>query len=73
MIRTIEVEIDDSGIVRPTDPAASLPHGRALLVSQTDSRPQSALETMLLSENSLAVDWLKPEEDTAWAYMQPDR
>ena len=26
----------------------------------------SAYETMLLSENSLAKDWLLPEEDEAW-------
>jgi hypothetical protein len=65
--KTIEVEIDDSGTVRPMDPAASLPHGRALLVWQTE--PQH--ETALLSEASLAVDWLRPEEDAAWAYIQP--
>ncbi len=69
MTKAIEVEIDDSGKVRPMDPAASLPHGRALLVWQTDAHH----ETMLLSEPSLAVDWLRPEEDEAWAYMQPDR
>jgi hypothetical protein len=27
-------------------------------------------ETMLLSENALAEDWLKPEEDEAWGYLQ---
>jgi hypothetical protein len=69
MTKTIEVEIDDSGTVRPMDPSASLPHGRALLVWQTEP----AHETLLLSEPSLAADWLRPEEDKAWAYMQPDR
>lgn len=69
MTKTIEVEIDDSGTVRPMDPAASLPYGRALLVWQTDTPP----ETMLLSEASLAKDWLRPEEDDAWAYMQPEK
>jgi len=67
MTKTIEVEIDDSGIVRPTDLANSLPHGRALLIWQTESDH----ETVLLSEASLAVDWLRPEEDEAWAYIQP--
>jgi len=69
MTRTIEVEIDDSGRIRPMDPAASLPHGRALLVWHTEP----SHETMLLSEASLAMDWLKPEEDQAWEYMQPER
>ena len=27
----------------------------------------------LLSESALAEDWLKPEEDAAWAYLQPIR
>ena len=27
----------------------------------------------LLSESALAEDWLKPEEDVAWAYLQPVR
>ena len=29
------------------------------------------LEISLLSESVLAEDWLTPEEDEAWAYMQP--
>lgn len=28
------------------------------------------LETALLSEAALAEDWLRPEEDEAWAYLQ---
>lgn len=57
MTKTIEVEIDESGTVRPMHPAASLPHGRALLVWQTEP----SHETALLSETSLAKDWLRPE------------
>jgi hypothetical protein len=69
MTKTIEVEIDDRGTIRPMDPTASLPHGRALLVWRTETDHDAAL----LSEPSLAVDWLRPEEDEAWAYMLPDR
>ncbi|MBW9249953.1 MAG: hypothetical protein GJU72_13005 [Acidithiobacillus ferriphilus] len=32
-----------------------------------------ANEESLLSESALAEDWLKPEEDAAWAYLQPVR
>ncbi len=67
MIRTIEVEIDESGRMHPTEPTAELPNGRALVTWQTDPD----IDCMLMSEASLAVDWLKPEEDEAWAYMQP--
>ena len=29
------------------------------------------METALLSEPSLAEDWLTPEEDAAWSHLQP--
>lgn len=31
----------------------------------------SAKDTLLLSEKTLAADWNKPEEDEAWASLQP--
>lgn len=30
----------------------------------------SAKETIILSEETLAKDWNRPEEDAAWAYLQ---
>lgn len=30
-------------------------------------------ETALLSEQSLSVDWNRPEEDAAWAHLQSDQ
>ena len=30
-------------------------------------------EEALLSEAALAVDWSRPEEDAAWAYLQSER
>ena len=111
MTRTIEVEIDDSGRVGAMDPANALPHGRALLVWQTEpmldpvsraianaqlimnrratrsavaeskawlaAPPGQTIShagmTTLLLASALAVDWLRPEEDEAWTYMQSDR
>jgi hypothetical protein len=32
-----------------------------------------ASETALLSEQALAVDWSKPEEDVTWFQLQPER
>ena len=66
---TIKVENDASAQVRPLEPPIRLPPGRApltLLDGQTS-------ETPLLAEAALAEDWLKPEEDEAWAHLQPDR
>jgi hypothetical protein len=31
--------------------------------------PPAIAETALLSEEALARDWLRPEEDEAWAYL----
>jgi hypothetical protein len=69
MLQTIEVEIDAGGHVHPLEPRVSVPAGRALLTPL----PTAAEETALLAEGVLARDWLKPEEDAAWATLQPDR
>lgn len=69
MLTTIEVEIDREGRIHPVDPKARLPAGRALLTLLAPP----ADETALLAEAALADDWLKPEEDAAWAELQPDR
>jgi hypothetical protein len=64
MTRTLEVEIDESGTIRPLDPNAKLPAGSATLVYD-----QPDHSCYLLSEAALS-DWLSPEEDEAWAYLQ---
>jgi hypothetical protein len=33
---------------------------------QTKQQQKEMLETTIMSESSLAKDWLKPEEDAAW-------
>lgn len=65
MTRAIEVEISASGEIHPVDPALKLPPGRAILTlpEKEDIYPA------LMSERALA-DWLRPEEDEAWAYLQ---
>lgn len=69
MTRTIEVEIDAHGGIHPVEPTSSLPQGRALLTWETPTIP----ETTQLAAASLQEDWLRPEEDEAWAHLQPDR
>ena len=65
MARTIEVEIDAGGAIRPLDPTVKLPPGRAVL-----AWPEGEdIFPALMSEKALA-DWLRPEEDEAWAYLQ---
>jgi hypothetical protein len=36
-----------------------------------DESPEPKLEISLLSEAALADDWNRPEEDQAWAALQP--
>jgi hypothetical protein len=66
MLHTIEVEIDSTGHIQPVEPMSRLPVGRGLLTMLTPP----ADETALLAEAALAEDWLKPEEDEAWAHLQ---
>jgi hypothetical protein len=69
MLHTIEVEIDSDGQIHPVETTRRLPVGRALLTLLTPP----ADETALLAEAALAEDWLKPEEDAAWAHLQPGK
>jgi hypothetical protein len=65
MFQTIEITIDNNGVIHPLEPRIKLPSGRALL---TLLKP-IVYETELLSEQSLAKEWLNPEEDKAWAHL----
>ena len=67
MLQTIEVEIDATGHIHPLEPLYKLPVGRALLTLLNSSVD----EALQLAEPALAKDWLKPEEDAAWAHLQP--
>ena len=69
MLQTIEVEIDATGHIHPLEPIFKLPVGRALL---TLLNPPVD-EALQLAEPALAEDWLKPEEDAAWAHLQPTK
>lgn len=69
MLQTIEVEIDAAGHIHPLEPAQAIPAGRALL---TLLRPPVD-EALHLAEAALAEDWLKSEEEKAWAHLQPGK
>lgn len=66
---TVEATIDISGNVTVLQPVVITSERRALLVILDEPTAQIA-ETALLSEAALAEDWLRPEEDEAWAYLQ---
>lgn len=66
MTVSIEVEIGPDGQLRSLEPDKALPQGRAILVWQAPV-DQSAWN---LSTKAFAEDWLRPEEEEAWAYLQ---
>ncbi len=66
---TVEAVIDEAGNVKTLQPVLIQGARRALLVV-LDERAPTIAETALLSEAALAEDWLRPEEDEAWAYLQ---
>jgi len=67
MLPTFEVEIDAQGRIHLVGPGPRLAPGRALLTLLTPAPDESAL----LAEPALARDWQRPEEDVAWAHLQP--
>ena len=70
MLRTLRATIDKSGRVKLEEPV-TLPSQYPALVVVLDDLPLDVAETALLSEASLAEDWNRPEEDEAWAHLQP--
>ena len=73
MIRTVEGVIDEQGVVRLLEPVP-LSGARRALVTILDEEPGVfPNETALLSEQALAEDWTRPEEDAAWSYLQQEK
>ena len=72
MIQTVEAIVDERGAVRLLEPVQLGRCHRALVTILADEL-SDAHETALLSQASLAEDWNRPEEEAAWAHLQPAR
>ncbi len=76
MPKTVEAVVDDDGYIRLPD-SISLKRDQRVLVTiledeeEPASEPQIA-ETALMSEEALAEDWTREEEEDAWTHLQPD-
>jgi hypothetical protein len=66
---TVEAIIDEKGNVKILQPVP-LQGARRALVVILDEPALKVAETALLSEAALAEDWMRPEEDEAWSYLQ---
>ena len=69
MLQTIEAVIDEKGILRIPGPI-KLPKLRRVIITILNEEPtEEAFNLALLSEATLATDWLRPEEEEAWSHL----
>jgi hypothetical protein len=73
MIKTVEAVIDEQGNVRLLEPIRLEEARRALVTILEEQATAGVSEAALLSEQVLAEDWNRPEEDEAWSHLQPVR
>ncbi len=73
MIRTVEAVIDEKGNVQLLEPVHLQATRRALVTILEEQPTAGVCDAALLSEPALAEDWNRPEEDEAWAHLQPER
>lgn len=69
MLRTVKAVIDPNGNVRLAEPIRLRVERHALVII-LDEPTSIADETALLSEQALAEDWDRPEEEEAWSHLQ---
>lgn len=65
MMQAVRATIDAQGHVYYAEPVRVDAPRQALVIFLDEGN-----ETALLAQSALAVDWLKPEEDAAWAHLQ---
>ncbi|HEY0079645.1 MAG TPA: hypothetical protein VGB73_13610 [Pyrinomonadaceae bacterium] len=70
MIQTVEAVIDEHGKVHLLESVNLTEARRALVTILEEEASIEISETSLLSEQALAEDWNRPEEDEAWSHLQ---
>ena len=69
MLTTLEAVLQPNGSLKFLEPV-HLDKPQRVLVTFT-SPADETVSGLALSEASLAIDWLRDEEDAAWAHLQP--
>ncbi len=69
MLQTVEVVIDEKGRVKTLEPIKLPKRRRAILTILNEEDDEENVNLAALSESALATDWLRPEEDEAWAHL----
>jgi hypothetical protein len=73
MIQTVEAIIEPDGKVLLLEDVQLTESRRALVTILEDEPASTVSVTALLSEQALAEDWNRPEEDEAWSHLQQDQ
>jgi len=73
MLQTIEAIVDKNGKIQLLETVQFSTSKRAIVTILEEKLPNEISDTALLSESALAKDWLNPEEDEAWSYLQLDQ
>jgi hypothetical protein len=76
MAKTVEAVVDEHGHIRLLEPL-KLHASQRVLVTVLEDAPEADTrdlsETVLLSEEALAEDWNREEEEEAWKHLQPEQ
>ena len=67
MLKAVEATIERNGEIHLIEPL-QLAHSCRAIVTIMDQ--PDVPETALLSQQTLAHDWERPEEDAAWSHLQ---
>ena len=70
MIQSVEAIIDPEGKVYLLESVKLSSSKKAIVTILEENSIISTSETALLSEATLAKDWLRQEEDEAWSHLQ---
>ena len=68
MLTTLEAILEKDGTIQWTEPLSGSRY--RILVTLLEKLPDEDRESSLLAEAALAKDWLRPEEEEAWAHLK---
>ena len=71
VLKTFKATVDENGNVRLIEPV-KLPPECQLLVTVLDAETPVVISTTALLSEAALDDWLRPEEEGAWAYLQEE-
>ena len=69
MLQTIEAVIDEKGTIKILENIKLTGKRRVIITILNEEPSEDEINLALLSEASLATDWLRPEEDKAWSHL----